>query len=56
MDTFNTGTFLRQNVHYPTEMDLIAIIRRIDTDGDSIVTYSEFLSLSDQHFHSEESS
>lgn len=42
MDTVNTGSFLRQNGHYASEMELLAIIRRIDTDGDAILNYSEF--------------
>lgn len=42
MDTVNAGAFLRQNGHYASEMELLAIIRRIDTDGDACVTYSEF--------------
>ena len=40
--TVELGSFLRQNGHYASEMELLAIIRRIDTDGDSTVTYSEF--------------
>ena len=42
LDTVNVGAFLRQNGHYASEMELLAIIRRIDTDGDACVTYSEF--------------
>ena len=42
MDTVNVGAFLRQNGHYASEMELLAIIRRMDTDGDACVTYSEF--------------
>jgi Ca2+-binding EF-hand superfamily protein len=41
-DSFEVGTFLRQNGHYASEMELVAIIRRIDTDGDANITYSEF--------------
>jgi len=33
---------LRQNGHYASEMELLAIIRRIDTDGDACIIYSEF--------------
>jgi Ca2+-binding EF-hand superfamily protein len=40
--TVNTGAFLRQNGHYASEMELLAIIRRIDTDGDASVDYREF--------------
>ena len=42
IDTVNTGSFLRQNGHYASEMELLAIIRRIDTDGDACIVYSEF--------------
>ena len=42
IDTVNCGSFLRQNGHYAAELELLAIIRRIDTDGDAVVVYSEF--------------
>jgi hypothetical protein len=42
IDTVNCGSFLRQNGHYASEMELLAIIRRIDTDGDAAIAYSEF--------------
>lgn len=42
IDTVNTGAFLRQNGHYAAELELLAIIRRIDTDGDAVIVYSEF--------------
>ena len=42
IDSVNTGSFLRQNGHYASEMELLAIIRRMDTDGDAILVYSEF--------------
>lgn len=42
IDTINLGTFLRSNQHNPTEIELLAIIRRIDTDGDASLIYSEF--------------
>lgn len=38
----NLGAFLRQNGHFASEMELLAIIRRIDTDGDASVDYNEF--------------
>lgn len=38
----NLGAFLRQNGHFSSEMELLAIIRRIDTDGDASVDYNEF--------------
>ena len=42
IDTVNSGSFLRQQGHYASEMELLAIIRRIDTDGDAIINYTEF--------------
>jgi len=42
IDTVNCGAFLRQNGHYASEMELLAIIRRMDTDGDAVIVYSEF--------------
>ena len=42
IDTFNMGSFLRTQGHYATETELLAIIRRIDTDGDAKLSYSEF--------------
>lgn len=42
IDTVNCGSFLRQNGHYASEMELLAIIRRIDTDGNARINYSEF--------------
>jgi hypothetical protein len=38
----NLGAFLRQNGHFSSEMELLAIIRRVDTDGDASVDYNEF--------------
>ena len=38
----NIGSFLRQNGHYASELELLAIVRRIDTDGDAIILYSEW--------------
>ena len=38
----NLGAFLRQNGHFASEMELLAIIRRVDTDGDASVDYNEF--------------
>ena len=38
----NLGAFLRQNGHFASEMELLAIVRRIDTDGDASVDYNEF--------------
>ena len=42
IDTFNLGSFLRGCGHYATETELLAIVRRIDTDGDARLSYSEF--------------
>jgi Ca2+-binding EF-hand superfamily protein len=42
IDTFNMGSFLRGCGHYATETELLAIIRRVDTDGDARLSYSEF--------------
>ena len=38
----NCGAFLRQNGHYASELELLAIIRRIDTDGDASIVFSEW--------------
>lgn len=42
IDTFNLGSFLRSCGHYAAETELLAIVRRIDTDGDARLSYSEF--------------
>ena len=42
IDTFNLGQFLKVNGHYASERELLAIIRRIDTDGDAKLSYEEF--------------
>ena len=42
IDTFSTGNFLRTQGHYASETELLAIVRRIDTDGDAKLDYSEF--------------
>lgn len=42
IDTYNLGTFLRQQGHFASERELLSIIRRIDTDGDARLSYSEF--------------
>ena len=42
IDTYNLGYFFKNNGHYPTEKELLAIIRRIDTDGDAKLSYLEF--------------
>jgi len=42
INTHNLGAFLRSCGHYAQERELIAIVRRIDTDGDARLTCSEF--------------
>ena len=42
IQTFNMGTFLRSCGHYASETELLAIVRRIDTDGDASLSYTEF--------------
>ena len=42
IDTFNLGSFLRSCGHYATERELLSIVRRIDTDGDARLSYSEY--------------
>lgn len=38
----NLRSFLKNNGYYPTEDDVIAVIRRLDTDADCKVNYEEF--------------
>ena len=42
LDHFNLKRFLRKNGHLATDEELIAIIRRIDTNADSKLSYNEF--------------
>ena len=42
LDSVNIGAFLRNCGHYASELELLAIVRRIDTDGDATIVYSEF--------------
>lgn len=42
IDTVNLGTFLRQHGHFANELDLLAIIRRIDTNGTATVDFQEW--------------
>jgi predicted glutamine amidotransferase len=42
IDTYNLGQFLKNNGHYATEREILSIIRRIDTDGDAKLSYTEF--------------
>jgi len=42
IDSFNLGQFFRAQGHYATERELLAVIRRIDTDGDAKISFSEW--------------
>ena len=42
IDSFNLQVFLKNLGYYATSKDILAIIRRIDTDGDAKISYSEF--------------
>jgi Ca2+-binding EF-hand superfamily protein len=42
IDTINLGTFLRAQSHNPSEIEVLAIIRRFDTDGDACLDFNEF--------------
>lgn len=42
LNTVNLGGFLRDMGHFASETELIAIIRRLDTNGDASITYSEW--------------
>jgi len=42
IDTFNLDRFLKGHGAYLSQKELLAIIRRIDTDGDARLGYSEF--------------
>jgi len=42
INTNNLGAFLRNCGHYAAETELLAIVRRVDTDGDAQISYSEF--------------
>ena len=42
IDSLNLGTFLRASSYNPSEIELLAIIRRIDTDGDACLDFNEF--------------
>ena len=42
INTYNLGQFLKNNGYYANERELLAIIRRIDTDGDAKLSYAEF--------------
>lgn len=42
IDSFNLGQFLKAQGHYASERELLAIIRRIDTDGDAKISFTEW--------------
>ena len=42
VNTSNLSAFLRTQGHFASEIELVAIIRRIDQDGDATVGYSEW--------------
>lgn len=41
--TVNLGAFMRDHGHFASETELLAIVRRLDTDGDACISYSEWL-------------
>ena len=42
IDTISLGAYLRACGHHASEIELLAIIRRIDTDGDACLDFNEF--------------
>ena len=40
--TVNLGGFMRDHGHFASETELLAIVRRLDTDGDASINYSEW--------------
>lgn len=42
IDTANLEAFLKSTGHEPSELELLAIIRRMDADGDATVTFTEW--------------
>lgn len=38
----NLRAFLIKTGHYPREEELVALVRRLDCDADSRITYAEF--------------
>ena len=40
--TVNLGAFFREHGHSATETELLAIVRRLDTDGDAAIRYKEW--------------
>ena len=42
IDAVNLRAFFRRNDYYPTEAEVVALIRRLDTDSDAKLSYTEF--------------
>ena len=42
IDSYNLRIFFKNNGYHASERELMAIIRRVDTDGDARISYSEF--------------
>lgn len=42
IDSLNLGAFLRAQNYTASEHELMSIIRRIDTDGDAVISFNEF--------------
>lgn len=40
--TVNLGAFMREHGHFASETELLAVVRRLDTDGDASITYGEW--------------
>ena len=53
IDLFNLQKFFRVHSSFPADKELLAVIRRIDTDGDAKITYSELSDMlrSDEPVH-----
>lgn len=39
----NLAQFLKVNGYFATEAELNSIIRRLDVDGDRVITFAEFI-------------
>ena len=42
INTSNLDGFLRSQGHFASDLELLAMIRRMDADGDATITYEEF--------------
>lgn len=42
LNSRNIQSFLRQNGHFATDEEIIAIVRRLDADADQIIKFPEF--------------